>query len=87
MVTPTEKALISIWRTKKTGNEVLTSSLILSSTRQHYSRHTAIPNQVRKSEGYREKELSEKQIPFVIRRYLPDSSFEDWKLSELRMLE
>ena len=34
-----------------------------------------------------EKELSEKQIPFVIRRYLPDSSFEDWKLSELRMLE
>lgn len=28
-----------------------------------------------------EKELAEKKIPFVIRRYLPDASFEDWKLS------
>ncbi len=29
------------------------------------------------------KELREKKIPFIIRRYLPDSSFEDWKLDEL----
>jgi DNA-directed RNA polymerase I, II, and III subunit RPABC2 len=28
-----------------------------------------------------EKELSEKKIPFIIRRYLPDGSFEDWKIS------
>uniref|UniRef100_A0A7S3GGB2 Uncharacterized protein n=2 Tax=Palpitomonas bilix TaxID=652834 RepID=A0A7S3GGB2_9EUKA len=28
-------------------------------------------------------ELLEKKIPFIIRRYLPDGSFEDWKLSEL----
>ena len=29
------------------------------------------------------KELREKKIPFIIRRYLPDTSFEDWKLEEL----
>jgi DNA-directed RNA polymerase I, II, and III subunit RPABC2 len=30
-----------------------------------------------------EKELQERRIPFIIRRYLPDSSFEDWDLDEL----
>ena len=30
-----------------------------------------------------EMELSEKKIPFIIRRYLPDGSYEDWKVSEL----
>ena len=30
-----------------------------------------------------EVELSEKKIPFIVRRYLPDSSYEDWKVSEL----
>ena len=30
-----------------------------------------------------ELELSEKKIPFVVRRYLPDGSYEDWKVSEL----
>ncbi|TFL01356.1 RNA polymerase, subunit omega/K/RPB6 [Pterulicium gracile] len=29
------------------------------------------------------KELSQKKIPLVIRRYLPDGSFEDWAVSEL----
>ena len=29
------------------------------------------------------KELRQKKIPFIIRRYLPDQSFEDWKLDEL----
>ncbi|GBF91537.1 DNA-directed RNA polymerase I [Raphidocelis subcapitata] len=29
------------------------------------------------------KELKEKKIPFTIRRYLPDGSYEDWRLSEL----
>ena len=30
-----------------------------------------------------EKELNAKLVPFIIRRYLPDGSFEDWKVSEL----
>ena len=30
-----------------------------------------------------ERELLEKVIPFVIRRYLPDGTYEDWKVSEL----
>jgi DNA-directed RNA polymerase I, II, and III subunit RPABC2 len=29
------------------------------------------------------KELAQKKIPLVIRRYLPDGSFEDWSVSEL----
>ncbi|PSC76104.1 DNA-directed RNA polymerases and III subunit RPABC2 [Micractinium conductrix] len=29
------------------------------------------------------KELREKKIPFIIRRYLPDNSYEDWSLAEL----
>ncbi|SCU97559.1 LAME_0F20076g1_1 [Lachancea meyersii CBS 8951] len=29
------------------------------------------------------KELAEKKIPLVIRRYLPDGSFEDWSVEEL----
>jgi len=37
------------------------------------------------SDPYRlaEIELSEKKIPFIVRRYLPDGSFEDWKVAEL----
>ena len=30
-----------------------------------------------------EIELREKKIPFIIRRYLPDGSYEDWKVNEL----
>lgn len=29
------------------------------------------------------KELSQSKIPLIIRRYLPDGSFEDWSVSEL----
>jgi len=29
------------------------------------------------------KELREKKIPMIIRRYLPDGSYEDWSLDEL----
>lgn len=29
------------------------------------------------------KELSQSKIPLIIRRYLPDGSYEDWKVSEL----
>ncbi|PWN95003.1 RNA polymerase Rpb6 [Tilletiopsis washingtonensis] len=29
------------------------------------------------------KELAAKKIPLVVRRYLPDGSFEDWTVSEL----
>ncbi len=34
-----------------------------------------------------EKELAERKIPFIIRRYLPDGSFEDWRLSDLAILD
>mmetsp|Transcript_58408 Transcript_58408/g.169130 ORF Transcript_58408/g.169130 Transcript_58408/m.169130 type:complete len:119 (+) Transcript_58408:98-454(+) len=34
-----------------------------------------------------EKELTERMIPFIIRRYLPDGTYEDWKVSELLDLE
>ncbi len=30
-----------------------------------------------------EKELNAKLVPFVVRRFLPDSTYEDWKVSEL----
>lgn len=30
-----------------------------------------------------EKELRERKIPIIIRRYLPDGSHEDWKMDEL----
>ncbi|KAF8819577.1 Dna-directed Rna polymerase II RPB6 [Cardiosporidium cionae] len=30
-----------------------------------------------------EKELYQKTIPFTIRRYLPNGSYEDWKIEEL----
>ena len=30
-----------------------------------------------------ERELNEKKIPFIIRRYLPDRTYEDWKLQDL----
>jgi len=29
------------------------------------------------------KELREKKIPFTVRRYLPDGSWEDWRVDEL----
>jgi DNA-directed RNA polymerase I, II, and III subunit RPABC2 len=29
------------------------------------------------------KELRERKIPIIIRRYLPDGSFEDWSIDEL----
>jgi DNA-directed RNA polymerase I, II, and III subunit RPABC2 len=29
------------------------------------------------------KELREQKIPLIIRRYLPDGSFEDWAIDEL----
>ena len=29
------------------------------------------------------KELEQKKIPIIIRRYLPDKSYEDWHVSEL----
>jgi DNA-directed RNA polymerase I, II, and III subunit RPABC2 len=37
------------------------------------------------SDPYRlaEIELSERKVPFIVRRYLPDGSYEDWKANEL----
>lgn len=34
-----------------------------------------------------EKELRANKIPIIIRRYLPDGSFEDWDLDELILVE
>jgi len=31
------------------------------------------------------KELKAKRIPIIIRRYLPDGSYEDWTLDELQI--
>jgi DNA-directed RNA polymerase I, II, and III subunit RPABC2 len=28
-------------------------------------------------------ELQERKIPIIVRRYLPDGSFEDWSMDEL----
>ena len=33
-----------------------------------------------------EKELREKKIEYIVRRYLPDGSYEDWDLNELIFL-
>lgn len=33
------------------------------------------------------KELREKKIPFTIRRYLPDGSYEDWAVHELIVVD
>ncbi|KAK6166253.1 hypothetical protein SNE40_022998 [Patella caerulea] len=33
------------------------------------------------------KEMKARKIPFIIRRYLPDGSFEDWALDELIITE
>jgi DNA-directed RNA polymerase I, II, and III subunit RPABC2 len=30
-----------------------------------------------------QKELRERKVPIVIRRYLPDNSYEDWHINEL----
>ena len=32
-----------------------------------------------------EKELLAKKIPFIIRRYLPNNTYEDWKVNELKL--
>ena len=29
------------------------------------------------------KELKQRKIPIIIRRYLPDNSFEDWPIADL----
>jgi DNA-directed RNA polymerase I, II, and III subunit RPABC2 len=34
-----------------------------------------------------ERELIEGKLPFIIRRYLPDGSFEDWNVNHLIRFE
>ena len=34
-----------------------------------------------------EKELAERKIPFLIRRYLPNGTYEDWRVSELSIVD
>lgn len=33
------------------------------------------------------KELAEKKLPFIVRRVLPNGSYEDWKIEELLIPE
>merc|ERR1712008_386246 len=33
------------------------------------------------------KELKQRKIPIIIRRYLPDQSYEDWKIEELIIID
>jgi DNA-directed RNA polymerases I, II, and III subunit RPABC2 len=33
------------------------------------------------------KELKQRKIPIIIRRYLPDGSFEDWTIDELIIID
>ena len=33
------------------------------------------------------KELRERKIPMIIRRYLPDNSYEDWNIDELHLID
>lgn len=33
------------------------------------------------------KELKEQKVPIIIRRYLPDGSFEDWGIEELHVTD
>lgn len=33
------------------------------------------------------KELKERKIPIIIRRYLPDNSYEDWSIQELIIVD
>lgn len=33
------------------------------------------------------KELAQKKIPLIVRRYLPDGSYEDWGVQELIITE
>lgn len=33
------------------------------------------------------KELKQRKIPIVIRRYLPDNSYEDWRIDELIIVD
>ena len=39
---------------------------------------------LRESKDIALKELAERKIPYIIRRPLPDGTFDDWKLAELR---
>ena len=32
-------------------------------------------------------ELQQKKIPIIIRRYLPNNTFEDWHISELELID
>jgi DNA-directed RNA polymerase I, II, and III subunit RPABC2 len=34
-----------------------------------------------------ELELKQKAIPYFVRRFLPDGQYEDWKISELEIIE
>ena len=43
----------------------------------------SVPNDVTDTLTIAKLELKEKKIPLLIRRYLPDSTYEDWRLEDL----
>ena len=41
------------------------------------------PGNLKESYDIAEKELEERKMPFVVRRFLPNGNYEDWEISEL----
>tara|TARA_Y100000768_G_scaffold385668_1_gene372300 strand:- start:1965 stop:2288 length:324 start_codon:yes stop_codon:yes gene_type:complete len=81
--------------TARIGNDRLTGHIVLTKyekTRILGSRQKQLllgskpMIKVNEDESYKiiaEKELEVKMTPMIIRRYLPDQTYEDWKISEL----
>ena len=81
--------------TARVGNDRLTGHIILTKyekTRILGSRQKQLllgsKPMIKVNEDYSYKEIAEKELemkmtPMIIRRYLPDQTYEDWKISEL----
>lgn len=41
------------------------------------------PGNLKESYDIAEKELEERKMPFVVRRFMPNGNYEDWEISEL----
>lgn len=60
---------------------------ILIGSRAQQLNKGAIPmvqvNNLKKTVDIAEKELKERKIPLLVRRYLPNGEYEDWRIDEL----
>ncbi len=60
---------------------------ILIGSRAQQLNKGAIPTvdvgNLKKTVDIAEKELKERKIPLIVRRYLPNGEFEDWRINEL----